>query len=208
MPIVKPKRSAPTTDMTAMCDMAFMLLSFFIMTAQFRQNEAAAIETPTSISGIKVPDTDIMTISLDKNGQVFFGIDNQEHRRAMLENIGEVYGISFSDREKKSFGLLPNFGMPVNQLKSYLALRPEQQKQIKQPGIPVDSTANLQTNQLAQWVFNARKANSKLRIAVKGDNLAKFPSFKNVLSSLQSQNINKFNLITGTEAPPAGWTND
>jgi len=208
MPIVKPKRSRPTTDMTAMCDMAFMLLSFFIMTAQFKQNDAASIETPTSISGIKVPDTDIMTISLDKAGKVFFGIDNQEHRVAMLDNIGEVYGMTFSDREKKAFSLMPNFGMPVNQLKSFLALRPEQQKALKQPGMPVDSSANPQTNQLAQWIFNARKANNNLRIAVKGDNLSKFPSFKNVLSSLQSQNINKFNLITGSEAPPAGWTND
>lgn len=208
MPIVKPKRSHPHMDMTAMCDVAFLLLTFFILTAQIRVQEAAEINPPTSISGIKVPDTDIMTISLDKEGKVFFGIDGQPNRIAMLENIGEVYGISFSDREKKAFSLLPNFGLPISQLKSFLSLKSDQQGKVKQPGIPVDSSANLQTNQLSQWVFNARKANNKLRIAVKGDNLAKFPNFKNVLSSLQSQNINKFNLITGTEVPPAGWTND
>ncbi|WP_234736703.1 ExbD/TolR family protein [Tellurirhabdus bombi] len=208
MPIVKPKRSGPVMDMTAMCDMAFLLLSFFIMTAQFKEQEAAAIETPTSISGIKVPDKDIMTISLDKDGKVYFGIDNQQNRVAMLEYMAEANGISFTDQEKKKFSIQSSFGLPLNQLKSYLALKPEQQKALKQPGIPVDSTANPQTNQLAQWVYNARKANKDLRIAVKGDNLSKFPNFKNVLSSLQSQNINKFNLITGTEAPPAGWTND
>ncbi len=195
-------------DMTAMCDVGFLLLTFFILTAQFKVQDAATIETPTSISGIKVPDNDIMTISLDKQGQVYFGIDNMQHRISMLESMGEVYGMTFSDKEKKAFAILPNFGLPLAQLKSYLNLKPEQQKQVKQPGVPVDSTANPQTNQLAQWIFNARKANNKLRIAVKGDNLAKFPNFKNVLSSLQSQNINKFNLITGTEAPPAGWTND
>ncbi len=193
-------------DMTAMCDVAFLLLTFFILTAQFRAQEAAPINPPSSISGIKVPDKDIMVISLDGQGKVYFGIDNQQHRIAMLDNIAGVYGLSFTETEKKKFAILPNIGFPVNQLKSFLALDTEKQKEVKQPGIPVDSTANIQTNQLAQWIYNARKANPDLRIAIKGDNVAKFPSFKNVMGALQSQNINKFNLVTGTEAPPAGWS--
>lgn len=193
-------------DMTAMCDVAFLLLTFFILTAQFKAQDAATINPPSSISGIKVPDKDIMTISLDNTGKVYFGIDNQQNRMNMLDNIASTYNISFTDKEKKAFAILPNFGVPINQLKSFLALHPEKQKEVKQPGIPVDSTISIQTNQLGQWVYNARKANNNLRIAVKGDNLAKFPAFKNVLSTLQSQNINKFNLVTGTEQPPAGWS--
>jgi biopolymer transport protein ExbD len=54
-------------------------------------------------------------------------------------------------------------------------------------------------------VYAARQANSQLRIAIKGDNSAKFPAFKNVLANLQSQNINRFNLVTDSEEPPAGW---
>lgn len=208
MPAVKIKRASSTVDMTAMCDVAFLLLTFFILTAQFRSQDAAAIETPSSISGIKVPDNDIMTIGLGRDGKVYFGTDNQQTRISTLENIGAAKGITFSDREKKEFSLMSNFGLPIAQLKSFLSLPKEQQAKVKQPGIPTDSTGAGATNELKDWVFNSRKANNNLRIALKGDNLAKFPEFKNVLATLQAQNINKFNLITGTEAPPAGWKAD
>ncbi|KAB7731879.1 biopolymer transporter ExbD [Rudanella paleaurantiibacter] len=208
MPRVKPKRHGASMDMTAMVDVAFLLLTFFILTAQFRAQDAAAIETPSSISGIKVPDKDIMTISLSKEGNVYFGIDNQQKRLDMLDNFAAANGLSFTDKEKKAFSLLSSFGMPKTQLKAFLNLDPEKRNAYKQPGIPTDSTGAGAANELKDWVFNARKANNDLRIALKGDNLAKFPNFKNVLSTLQAQNINKFNLITGTEAPPAGWTAD
>lgn len=208
MPIIKPKRKVPAMDMTAMCDVAFLLLTFFILTAQFRSQEAAAVDPPTSISGIKVPDKDIMTIALDKEGKVYFGIDNQQNRIAMLENVAAAKGLSFSDKEKRAFALMASFGVPIAQLKSFLALDNEQRMKVKQPGIPVDSIGIEPNNELATWVYNSRKANNNLRIAIKGDNYSKFPNFKNVLTTLQAQNINKFNLITGTEAPPAGWTND
>ncbi|WP_460983769.1 ExbD/TolR family protein [Spirosoma fluminis] len=208
MPAVKIKRASSSVDMTAMTDVAFLLLTFFILTAQFRSQDAASIETPSSISGIKVPDKDIMTIGLGKDGKVYFGIDNQQNRITMLDNIAAAKGLTFSDKEKKEFALMSNFGLPINQLKSYLNLSKEQQAKIKQPGIPTDSTGAGANNELKDWVFNSRKANNGLRIALKGDNLAKFPEFKNVLATLQAQNINKFNLITGTEAPPAGWKAD
>ena len=194
--------------MTAMCDVAFLLLTFFILTAQFRAQDAAAIETPSSISATKVPDKDIMTISLDKEGKVYFGIDNQPNRIAMLENVAEAKGITFTDREKSEFSKLSNFGVPIAQLKGFLNLPNEQKTKVKQPGIPTDTTGAAPTNELKDWIYNSRKANSDLRIALKGDNLAKFPTFKNVLSTLQAQNINKFNLVTGSEAPPAGWKSE
>ncbi|WP_106137107.1 ExbD/TolR family protein [Spirosoma oryzae] len=208
MPAVKVKRASSSVDMTAMTDVAFLLLTFFILTAQFKSQDAASIETPSSISGIKVPDKDIMTIALGKDGKVYFGIDSQQDRITMLDNIAALKGITFSDKEKKDFSLMSNFGIPINQLKAYLDLPDDQKAKVKQPGIPTDSTGAGATNELKDWVFNSRKANNGLRIALKGDNLAKFPEFKNVLATLQAQNINKFNLITGTEAPPAGWKAD
>jgi biopolymer transport protein ExbD len=201
---VRPKKHAPHTDMTAMTDVAFLLLTFFIMTATFKSNDAE-ITTPTSISQIKVPDDDIMVISIDKAGKVFFGVDAQPTRLAMLDNIGQAKGITFTDTEKAKFALQSSFGFPLNQLKPWLNMPKEQMGQVKQPGIPVDSTG---ASELADWVYAARKANNGLRIALKGDNLAKFPAFKDVLANLQSQNINKFNLTTGSEQAPAGYTTE
>lgn len=201
---VRPKKHAPWTDMTAMTDVAFLLLTFFIMTATFKSNDAE-INTPSSISQIKVPDSDIMIISIDNSGKVFFGVDAQPVRVAMLDNIAQSKGVTFTDTEKAKFALQSSVGFPLNQLKPWLNLGKEEMGKVAQPGIPVDSTG---TSELADWVYAARKANPQLRIALKGDNLSKFPVFKDVIANLQSQNINKFNLITSSEAAPAGYQSD
>jgi biopolymer transport protein ExbD len=201
---VKPKKHPPHTDMTAMTDVAFLLLTFFIMTATFKTNDAE-INTPTSISEIKVPDNELMIISIDKDGKVYFGVDAQPTRVALLDNVAQTKGISFTDTEKAKFALQSSFGFPINQIKPWLNLSKEQMATVKQPGIKVDSTG---TSELADWVYAARKANPQLRIALKGDNLSKFPVFKDVLANLQSQNINKFSLITGSEDAPAGFKQD
>lgn len=205
MAAVKPKRNYPMMDMTAMCDVAFLLLTFFILTAQFKSQDAATIETPSSISGLVVPDKDVMTISLDKEGKVYFGVDNQVTRQGMLENMAAAEGIQFTPAETKAFMLQSNFGVPMTQLKGFLSLPKDQMAAVKQPGVPVDSTAQ---NDLAKWIYQARKTNNDLRICIKGDNLSKFPKFKDVLNALQAQNINKFYLVTGSEQPPAGWKED
>jgi biopolymer transport protein ExbD len=200
---VRPKKHPPTIDMTAMTDVAFLLLTFFIMTATFKSQEAAEIDTPSSISSIKVPDDNIMMISIGSKGEVFFGVDAQPDRIAMLDNIAQTKGITFTDKQKQKFSIQASFGFPLNQLGAWLDMAGEQMGAVKQPGIPTDSTG---VSELADWVYAARKANPQLRIAIKGDNSAKFPTFKNVLANLQSQNINKFNLITDAEEPPAGWS--
>jgi len=202
---VRPKKHPPTIDMTAMTDVAFLLLTFFIMTATFKSQEAAEIDTPSSISAIKVPDDNIMIISIGNKGEVFFGIDAQPDRVAMLENIAQTKGMTFTDQEKQKFSVQASFGFPLAQLKGWLALPNTEMGTVKQPGIPTDSTG---VSELADWVYAARQANPQLRIAIKGDNSAKFPTFKNVLANLQSQNINRFNLITDAEEPPAGWSSE
>lgn len=204
MGVVKPKKHPPHTDMTAMTDVAFLLLTFFIMTATFKTNDAE-INTPTSISQIKVPDDELMVISIDRDGKVYFGVDAKPTRVAMLENIAQTKGISFTDVEKAKFSIQTSFGFPINQIKPWLNMPKEQMTSVKQPGVPADSTG---TSELADWVYAARKANPGLRIALKGDNIAKFPVFKDVLANLQSQNINKFSLITGSEDAPAGFKED
>jgi biopolymer transport protein ExbD len=204
MAVVKPKKHPPHTDMTAMTDVAFLLLTFFIMTATFKSNDAE-ITTPTSISQIKVPDDELMIISIDKDGKVYFGVDAKPTRVALLENLAQTKGITFTDTEKAKFSLQSSFGFPINQLKPWLSLSKEEMLKVKQPGVKVDSTG---TSELADWVYAARKANPQLRIALKGDNVAKFPVFKDVLANLQSQNINKFSLITGSEDAPAGFKQD
>jgi biopolymer transport protein ExbD len=194
---VKMARKSVSLDMTAMCDVAFLLLTFFMLTTQFRPQEVVSVEIPASVSQTIVPDKDIMIISIRNDGAVFFGIDGQPNRLRMLDGIAKKYNLTFNDNEKAEFMKMENFGVPISQLKPLIAALAEGKKPL-QNGIPTDST----NNQLSDWIYAARVANSKLRIAVKGDRSTNYLAAKQVIGTLQDQKINRFNLITSAKSVP------
>ncbi|QCR24305.1 biopolymer transporter ExbD [Pontibacter sp. SGAir0037] len=198
MPKVKVKRTKPTLDMTPMVDLAFLLVSFFMLTTKFAPDEAVAVDTPSSVSEIKLPESNVIVISVDKEDRVFFGVDGQSTKEKVLDKMGSKYGVTFSEEERKVFSLLTNFGIPMNQLQSYLSLEPDARKNARQPGIPVDSL----NNQLSDWVHQARLTNPKVVIAVKGDVDVSYETVQKVINTLQDRKINRFNLITDKEARP------
>ncbi|RYF88380.1 MAG: biopolymer transporter ExbD [Chitinophagaceae bacterium] len=195
---VKPQRTSPSLDMTPLVDLAFLLVTFFMLTTKFAPDDPVIVDMPSSVSEIKLPETDIMTITVSREGQVYFGIDGQFTKQRLLDNISQKYGVSFSPEETRAFVLSSSFGLPIRGLKSYLALEPAERKKIQQPGIPTDST----NNELADWIVYSRMANPKLRIAIKGDRDADYPTVAKVISTLQDKKVNRFNLITNMEAGP------
>jgi len=198
MPKVKIPRKSISLDMTAMCDMAFLLLTFFMLTTKFKPQEAVAVDIPSSISETKLPDKDMMVISVEKSGAVFFGIDGQNTRIALLDNIARKYNIAFTDKDKAEFSLMSSFGESVAGLKSLLHLNLNDRNLVKQTGVPADSAHN----ELKDWIYYARISNPNLRIAIKGDRVSDYKVVKNIIATLQEQNINKFNLITSLEQKP------
>jgi biopolymer transport protein ExbD len=195
MPKHKGHRASPTIDMTPMVDLAFLLVTFFMLTTKFAPDEPISVDTPTSQSIIKIPDTDILTISVAKDGRVFFNMDGKYNRAELLNKMGEIYHVQFTPQEQGSFAILPSFGLPVGNLKQYLDMETEERKQITQNGIPIDSLHN----ELADWVLNARLTNRKLRIAIKADRDSNFPVIKQVIKTLIERKVNRFNLITNME---------
>jgi len=196
---VKVHRTTPSLDMTPMVDLAFLLVTFFMLTTKFAAEEPVVVDMPSSIAEIKLPDTDIMTILISKEGKILFNMDGKYARERLIARMGEKYGIQFSPREIYSFSILPSFGIPIGQLKEYLAMPPEERKRIPHSGIPADSL----NNELADWVVNARLSNPKVRIAIKGDAVSEFPAVQKVLKTLKEKKINRFNLITNLQAGPA-----
>jgi biopolymer transport protein ExbD len=195
MPKVKVPRKSTAVDMTAMTDVAFLLLTFFMLATKFKPDEPVIVDTPSSISETKLPDVDMMMITIDKENRVFFGIDGQQKRDSLLNMISAKYKIVFTEKEKKEFSLLSAFGVPVAQLKPLLDLPPTERSKIKQPGIPSDSL----NNELADWIWFSRLVNKNIRVAVKGDQSTNFPVVKQVMNTLQDKKMNKFNFITTLE---------
>jgi len=206
MPKVKMPRKSTTVDMTAMCDVAFLLLTFFMLATKFKPEEPVTVTTPSSISEIPLPDADIMLITVDPKGRIFFSIDNKNMRKDLIDNIDDYKKLGLTEQEKLSFAIGSSIGVPFSQLKSYLDMDPDQQKTVNNttPGIPADTSVTNENNELAAWIRVARNTNPKLRICIKADGNASYPEIKKVISTLEGWKIFKFNLITGLKGVPPG----
>ena len=180
-------------DMTAMSDVTVLLLTFFMLTSTFVKKEPVQVFTPASVSEIKIPETNILQILVDPQGKIFMSLDKQPDMKAVLEKMGEEYGVDFTPEQEKKFVTASTFGVPMRSMQKFLDLPTEQQdKLLKNEGIPCDST----DNQFKSWVRNARQVNPDLRIAIKADASTPYAVIQNVMSSLQDLRENRYNLIT------------
>ncbi len=191
------KKKSTSTDMTAMCDVAFLLLTFFILTATAKVPEALPVDTPASTVQTKLPESDLATITIGK-GKVFFDLKGREVRKRALQLMGDKYGVTFTQEEIDKFALMEGFGVPIQSLSQIIAMKSADRNKAEQPGVPKDSL----DNQLKEWIYNSRIANietndKELQIAIKGDAKEEYPAIKKVMDILQDQKINSFSLVTG-----------
>lgn len=206
MPKVKVNRKSILVDMTAMTDVAFLLLTFFILTAKFRPNETVMVDTPSSRATQQV-DEDIITITVDKDGGAFLSLYTIR-RIATLNSLIERYGNKYpsltllTPAQISNFGNIETFGFDINQLPSLLSLdKDELEKRTtdKMPGIPLDST----DSQIGDWVNAARAtgldAGLEIPIAIKGDKTSNVTAVKDIIEALRKREIYRFNLITSLE---------
>jgi biopolymer transport protein ExbD len=200
---IKMSKKAASIDMTAMCDVAFLLLTFFILTATAKTPEPLPVETPASTVEVKLPETGLVTLTIGKSegkDKVFFGMKDRDVREKTLELMGNKYGVKFTPEESAQFALIDEFGVPIQALKQIIAMKgAERNKAGLQPGIPMDSL----DNQLKDWIYTARQANIELGkekdldFAIRGDAKQEYPNIKKIMDILQDQKINSFNLVTG-----------
>lgn len=214
----KVKRASTSIDMTAMCDVSFLLLTFFVLTATAREDETLIVDSPASFSQEKLTGDNYGVITVGEGGKIFFGVKDPEIRRETLRNISREYSINFSEEEYQKFSEMADFGVPVRNLRQLLSLEADARLSDVQVGIPVDSTET-QSNELYHWVQQARLATVKvhrdrendrafqdyvnpgpMQVAIKADAEEKYAVMNLIIESLRNQKQNKFSFVTGLKA--------
>lgn len=192
------KRGGISLDMTAMCDMAFLLLTFFILTAKMKTPELVQVDIPSSVSDKKVPEQNLLKITVANDGAVYFSLTESSTRKQLIDKVSESRKLNLTESDKIAFANTEMFGLPMNQIKGFFSLPASKREEIKQSGIPVDSA----NNELKVWVREAKGVNGRLIIAIKGDKQSDYEKYSGVVNTLQELNLNKFSLITSLEERP------
>ncbi len=199
-------RKSTNIDMTAMCDVAFLLLSFFILATKQKPPEAVAVVAPSSVSTKAAPEKSIL-ITLTKEGKVFLMLGDDTKKKEVIEDINTVKGLGLTPGELSKIAKMSFIGVPLGKLKALANLEthlaPSQME-----GIPIKDTTN---NEMVDWVRSITNAYAgtdqrKLEemLLVKGDGDATYPDFKNIKFAFKKNSIFKFRIVTNSESAPPG----
>ncbi|MBD8389818.1 biopolymer transporter ExbD [Dysgonomonas sp. BGC7] len=199
---IKVKKQSTFIDMTAMSDVTVLLLTFFMLTATFLPKEPVQVITPSSVSETKIPENNVLTILIDPNGKVFLNIDRKESKKAVLELMGQDYGITFTDKQIRSFVEQTHIGVPMNRMSAFLDLPlSDQDSEIKKFGVPLDSA----NNQFSRWIKHAKEVSGdNMGIAIKADQTTAYPLVDDVMKALVKMKENRYSLITSLRGMPEG----
>ena len=193
---VKIKQSDVWIDMTPMSDVMTLLLCFFMLTSTFVKQEPVKVNSPGSVSEIKVPEKSVLNILVDKTGKIFMSLDNQNDVVDVLSGMTGQYGISLTKAQVKKFQNDPMWGAPMDKLEAYLSLSTQDMsEQLPGLGIPTDSIDGKES-EFQLWVRQARDVNPDIKIAIKADEATPYSIVKKIMSELQDMNENRYYLIT------------
>jgi biopolymer transport protein ExbD len=192
--------------MTPFVDIAFLILSFFIMATKFKPPETVVIETPGSVSSAVLPESNAVMISMDSLNRVFFTVLSEKDPAKymdIIQSINTSQNLNLTPAEMANYKNVYMLGVPFGGLKQLLATPVAEQTKLKLPGIPVMDTLN---NQLIWWIRAAKTAfaGKPLKYLIKGDNNAKYPAFESVIDALKKNDEFKYNLVTSLDGVPDG----
>src|SRR5215212_6072796 len=104
MPSVKIPRKSTATDMTPFVDVAFLILSFFMLATKFKPPELVEITTPKSVSSDKLKEQDALKVEMDKKGRVFFSVTVQNSadngiKLDVIRNVNTARNLGLTETE-------------------------------------------------------------------------------------------------------------
>jgi len=221
---LKLPKGSPSIDMTPMVDLAFLLVTFFMLAADFRTDEVVKVEIPSSIGKDDIPQKTLVMVTVDTKGRVFFTCSGEEVRKKVLTQMMAKYKVPLSEENITTFSRMEGgFGCSMSELPKYLSLESEERKNLPNATIPVDTSA---TNELADWInfanremldygkkkFEEESAKQgkggvplkaddfKPKFVLKADMEAEYVKVKTVIEVFRNLKLNNLNFVTSQEA--------
>ena len=186
-------------DMTPMSDVMTLLLCFFMLTSTFLTPEPIKVNTPSSVSEVKVPENDVLNILVSPEGNIYVGSENKNTMLEMMQTVTDKFGVSLTGEKLKHFREDAMIGAPMAVFESYYALDQEKMaEEIQKLSIPLDSIDG-GMSEFQEWVKAARNSNPDLRVAIKCDGSTSYAVVKKMMSELQDMNENRYQLITNLD---------
>ena len=191
-------------DMTPMSDVMTLLLCFFMLTSTFLTPEPIKVNTPSSVSEVKVPENDVLNILVSPEGNIYLGSENKNTMQEMMETVTGKFGISLNGTQLKHFREDAMIGAPMNVFTDYYSLEQEKMgEEIQKLSIPLDSIDGGKS-EFQEWVTAARESNPDIRVAIKADAKTPYAVIKKMMSELQDMNENRYQLITNLDTKKQG----
>ena len=144
-------KGSPSIDMTPMVDLAFLLVTFFMLAAKTRTNEPVEVKYATSISDEEVPTKTLVMVTIDKGGCVYLNPGPYDSREKVLAQMASKYKVALTEKQIEEFKKLTSFGCSMSELPGYLDMSVEERTKYESKGVPAD-TVTFARNELKDWL--------------------------------------------------------
>ncbi len=217
-------KGSPSIDMTPMVDLAFLLVTFFMLAAKTRSSEPVEVKYATSISDEDVPTKTLVMVTIDKGGCVYLNPGPMSVREKVLGQMMAKYKVALDEDQVDEFKKLTSFGCSMSELPGYLDLSVEERTQFQSKGVPAD-TLSFANNELKDWLKFANKEilgagktlyedaltnqkpeeptplaeDFKPKYVIKADGGAVYAHAKRVVETCRDLKLNNINFVTSLE---------
>lgn len=218
-------KGSPSIDMTPMVDLAFLLVTFFMLAAKTRTPEPVDIAYPSSaITDEEVATQALVQMSIDRGGCVYLNPGPYESREKILGAMLKMYKMNLTEDQYASFQKLTSFGCSMAELPQYLDMSDEERRAFQTKGVPADTIA-FARNELKDWLsvskeilredaldrFNNAVAERKpkdpepkpedfkAKYVIKADGKAAYVHAKKVIETCRDLKLNNLNFVTSLE---------
>jgi len=185
--IKRPKKPGVSIDMTPYVDVIMLILTFFMLTAQFKAELSEDIQVSLPKSGndtTKLPERNVMTLVVNKYGDIFADVDNIKVRADVIGDEVGLVAFHPDSTTKAGYESGVNLGG---------------ERELKRPLVIFKDREKFKKLLIDFRLSSKNIVGKDLRIVVKGDKEADIGAIQDLMDMLKETMNTRFSLVTDME---------